>query len=138
MTGSQLALPRDLCKTDADTQAFERNRRPASLVQLAETVENFFTLRNADWGSLFRYASEHPDVVSLLSEAPGAIRLVFGDVRPALELVVDPEENWEELFVVIPTSGSTDQALHQLRQLDANWFGDAARRAKFSANVTVE
>ena len=83
-------------------------------------------------------ATAYPEVGSLLSEAPGAIQQVFGQVRPVLELVVDPEENWEELFIVIPTAGSTDQALRQLRQLDANWFGDAARRAKFSANVTIE
>jgi hypothetical protein len=102
-------------------------------------IENFFTLRNVDWGALFRYAREHPEVVSLLCEAPSAIRPVFGlDVRPVLELVVDPEENWEELFIVIPTSESTDQALRLLRLLDANWFNDAARRAKFSANVMVE
>ena len=138
MVGSLLASPRDLCTTDADVEAFERNRRPASFVRLVEIVENGFLLRNTDWGALFRYASEHPEVVSLLSEGPEAIRPVFGAVRPVLELVVDPEEDWEELFIVIPTSGSTDQALQQLKQLEASWFTEAARRAKFSVNVTVE
>ncbi len=114
------------------------NLEPSSLVELAELVESALTLRDADWGALFRYAGMHPEVVSALSEAPAAVRRVFGEVRPALELVVDPEEGWEELFIVIPPTGPTDQALRQLRQLDANWFGDAARRARFAFNVTVE
>ena len=76
--------------------------------------------------------------MAVLSEAPEAIRRVFGEGRLALELVVDPEEGWEELFIVIPTTGPTDQALRQLRQLDASWFGDAARRTKFAFNVIIE
>jgi len=138
MTTSSLASPHDLCATDAEERAFERNRRPAFLVEFAEVVENSFALRDADWSALFHYVGERLELVSVLSEAPRAIRQVFGQVQPVLDLVTDPEEDWEELFIVIPTTGPTDQALRRLRQLDANWFGEAARRAKFAFNVTVE
>lgn len=138
MTTSQLALPRDLCKSDVELHAFERNRGPVSLVRLAETVENSFTLRQGDWSALFRYASEHPEVVPVISDAPTAIRKVFGSAPLVLDLVVDPEEAWEELFIVIVTTDSVDQSLRQLRKLDASWFGDAERQANFLINVTVE
>ena len=138
MTTSLLVPPRELCETDAEVQAFERSRGPASLVDLVEIVENSFALRDVDWSRLFRYASEHPEVISVLSEAPGAIRQGFGPASLVLDLVVDPEEAWEELFIVIITTRPVDQALSRLRQLDADWFVDAARRAKFTVNVTVE
>jgi len=55
-----------------------------------------------------------------------------------LDLVSDPEEDREALFIVIPTTGPTELALRRLRQLDATWFDAAARRAGFALNVTVE
>lgn len=138
MTTSLLVPPRELCETDAEVQAFERGRGPASLVGFAEVVENAFALRDVDWSALFRYASDHPGLIPVLSEAPAAIQRVFGPAPLVLDLVVDPEEAWEELFIVIVTTRPVDQALSQLRQLDANWFADAARRANFTVNVTVE
>ena len=45
------------------------------------------------------------------------------------DLVTDPEEDREALFIVIPTTGPTELALRRLRQLDATWFDAAARRA---------
>ena len=138
MTTSLLVPPRELCETDAEVQAFERSRGPASLVDLAEIVENSFAFRDVDWSRLFRYASEHPEAIPVLSEAPVAIRQLFGPAPLVLDLVVDPEEAWEELFIVIITTRPVDQALSRLRQLDADWFVDAARRAKFTVNVTVE
>jgi len=54
------------------------------------------------------------------------------------DLVTDPEEDREALFIVIPTTGPTELALRRLRQLDATWFDAAARRANFALNVTVE
>ena len=138
MTTALLVPPRELCETEVEVQAFERSRGPASLVDLAEVVENSFALRDVDWSRLFRYASEHPEVIEVLAEASAAVREVFGSARLFLDLVVDPEEEWEELFIVIVTKDSVDQSLRQLRQLDANWFGDAERRANFLVNVTVE
>lgn len=138
MTASSLASPHDLCTSEADERSFERNRTASLPVKVAEIVENSFTPRDVDWSDLFRYASEHPQIVSVLSEAPTAISKVFGEVRPLLDLVTDPEEDREALFIVIPTTGPTELALRRLRQLDATWFDAAARRANFALNVTVE
>lgn len=135
---SGLAAADELYDTIEERQAFEENRRPASLVDLAETVGAQFTLRDADWGSLFAYIVKHWDVLPVLVEAQEAIRAVFGEVRPILDLVTDPEEGWEELFVVVPVRDPVPRALERLKQLDSAWFARATRRAGFAINVTIE
>lgn len=135
---SGLAAADELYDTIEGRQAFEENRRPASLVDLAETVGAQFTLRDADWGSLFAYIVKHWDVLPVLIEARGAIRGVFGEVRPILDLVTDPDEGWEKLFVVIPVRESVPRALECLKELDSTWFIAAARRAGFAINATIE
>ena len=135
---SLLASPHELCATSADEEAFERARQPALLVELVELIETHFSLRDADWASLLSYLHQHPPVISVLLEAPKAIRDAFGDVRPWLDLVTDPDEDWSQLFIVVPTVESALQGLERLRRLDALWFRDAAHRAEFAINVTVE
>lgn len=138
MTTSGLASVDELYATIEERQAFEENRRPVSLVDLAEAVAAEFTLRDADWGSLFAYIVKHWEVLPVLIEARGAIRGVFGEVRPILDLVTDPDEGWEKLFVVIPVQESVPRALERLKELDSTWFLGAARRAGFAINVTIE
>ncbi len=115
------------------------NRRLPSLVDLADVVESQYVLRcDLNWRDLFQYTTQHWEVLPILFEAPEKIREFFGDVRPILDLVTDLEEGWERLFLVIPTRGSVLQALERLKQLDAVWFVEAARRARFAVNVTIE
>ena len=74
----------------------------------------------------------------VLLEAPRAIHQVFGAVRPKLDLVTDPEDGWEKLFIVVPTGEPVAQALARLRRLDVTWLAEATRRARFAINVTIE
>ncbi|MBI2555785.1 MAG: hypothetical protein HYV92_15465 [Candidatus Rokubacteria bacterium] len=131
---SLLTPPSELCSTRDDRTAFEDARRCTSLV---EFLEAHYALRDVDWGSLFSYFLEHQGAVHVLLEAPAAIQRVFGEVRPLLDLVADPEEGWEELFIVVPTREPAGRALEQLKQLDAEWFAESARQAQFAVNVTV-
>lgn len=138
MTTGYLVPVAELYEAAEDKQAFEQSRSSVSLANLAEVVENRFALRETDWSSLFSYVSKHREALPILLEAPEAIREVFGDVRPILDLVNDPEEGWEELFIVIPVREAAPKALERLERLDSIWFAYAVRRAKFSVNVTVE
>lgn len=134
MGTSLLASPSELCSTPEEQRAFEEARRSASLV---EFIQTHFALPDADWGGLFSYLLKHREVVPILLEAPVAIRQVFGEVRPTLDLVTDPEEGWDELFIVVPTQEPVSQALERLRRLDAEWFAESTRRAHFAINVTI-
>lgn len=138
MAISYLAPPHDLCDTPSEERAFERSRRSTLLVRIADLAEEQFVLRDADWGSLYSYLIGHGEVIPVLLEAPDAIRRVFGEVRPMLDLIEEPEEEWTQLFLVVPSREPVPQALERLRRLDHAWFADAARRARFAINVTIE
>lgn len=133
---SSLAPPSQLYNTPEGAQAFEQNRRCALLVRIPDS----FILRDGDdWSRVFAYLQQHRQAVPVLLEAPKAIREAFGDVRPILEIVIEPGEGWEELFVVVPTrEGDSARSLQRLRLLDEGWFGEAVRRADFTINVTTE
>jgi len=138
MTTATLAPPAELVDDPADERVFEDSRILASLALSAEVIQAGFVLREGDWSDLFRYLTAHPLTLSVLREAPQAIREVFGEVRPFLDLVADPEEGWKELFIVVPVHEPPHEAVAKLRQLDATWLVEAARRAGFAINVTVE
>ena len=136
---SPLASVADLYESSEGRRIFNEHRRYAAPVALVGLVEENFRLRRSDWARLFKYATEHPEIVPVLAEAPAAIRSVFRqDARPFLDVVNDPEEDWEMLFVTIPTAEVPDVALDLLERLDAEWFADAARRCAFTMMVTVE
>lgn len=136
MGSASLAPPADLFRSPEDLSAFEEARRPVSFVA---HLEHGFHLHRADWGGLLFYVLRHREVVPVLLEAPERIRQFFGEVRPSLDLVCDPEaEGWEELFIVVPTRAPVREALGRLKSLDEAWFAAAARRAQFAINVTVE
>ncbi len=135
MRTSYLTPPSQLYDTPEEAQAFEEGRRSALLVQMTDD----FDVRDGDWGSVFAYLQQHPQALSVLLEAPEAIREAFGNVRPILDIVIEPAEGWEELFVVVPSrEDDSARSLQRLRRLDEEWFGEAARRADFSINVTTE
>jgi hypothetical protein len=133
-----LASADALFDSASEATEFNASRCPAALGALFDKVENHFRLRDADWDTLFRYALRHPQSIPVLAEAPEAIRRVFGPVRPFVDLVEDPEEDREELFIVVPTREPARQALDRLARLDAEWFNVAARRSGFAITVTVE
>jgi hypothetical protein len=135
------ALPSavDLYESSEGRRIFNEHRRYAAPVAPVRLVEENFRLRQCDWARLFMYTTEPPGIIPVLAEAPAAIRDVFGQgARPFLDIVNDPEEDWEMLFVTIPTAELPDVALDLLERLDAEWFADAARRCAFRMMVTVE
>ena len=133
-----LASADDLYDSTADAAAFNESRRLAALGTLVDEVPEHFKLRDVDWNTLLQYVVRHPEVIDVIAEAPVAIRRIFGPVRPFLDLVRDPEEGWESLFIAVPTNEPARQALNRLQALDAQWFGDAARRSGFALIVTIE
>lgn len=85
---------------------------------------------------VFQFIEKHPNLLSLLSEAPQQIFSIFGkDAELTLELHKDPEEAYDELFVVIKTK-RTD-AVELLEKLD-KWFLRIAKDVDNKLNFTVE
>lgn len=81
----------------------------------------------------------HKELLDILLEAPKWIKKIFGDsVKVHLRVYFDPEEDYEELFIVIKTSLSPEGALNLLNILDEEWFIEVVDRTGGYLNITEE
>jgi len=62
------------------------------------------------------------DLIPFLEEAPKYIYEIFGQFPMYLEIHYDPEENWDELFIIIKTSYSPEQTIELEKKLFDEWF----------------
>lgn len=100
-----------------------------------ELLECFYVFENPVKVRLFLWV--HTYLIDILFEAHRWIRKIFGTVNMHLEPHTDPEENVEELFIVIESPLSPKAALDLLDQLDNEWFLDIVDRTHGNLNVTV-
>ena len=64
---------------------------------------------------------------------------IFGEsIKIDLRVHFDPEEDYEELFVVLKTSLKPEEALSRLDVLDDEWFINVVDKTGGFLNVTEE
>jgi len=85
-------------------EGFRRNRRTASLVEFAELVESAFALRDAD-GAICSLRGRASRGRRRALGGSGAIRQVFGEIKPLLDLVADRRRPRSDV-IVVPTARS--------------------------------
>lgn len=78
------------------------------------------------------------DLFNVLLEAPSYIYSVFGRVPLYLELHSDPEEDWDELFIVIKTTLPAEEAVKREMQLFDKWFSRIIQKVGNRLNYTEE
>jgi len=78
------------------------------------------------------------DLIQILEEAPDYIFKIFGRVPIYLELHRDPEEEWDELFIVIKTSLLPEDAIKCGKKLFDEWFCKVIRDVGNRLNFTEE
>jgi len=102
------------------------------------SVEQLYIFRRRDEVISFLWA--HPFLVPLLLEAHGKIAEHFGpSPEIVLEVVTDPEvENDRELFALVQTCLSPNEALYRLDRLDQEWWLEASLQARCLLNIDVE
>lgn len=101
-----------------------------------ELLEVFYPFANPNEVRDFLWANKY--LIEVLFEAHKQIKRVFGQgVNIHLELHRDPDENFEELFVVIETDLSPKLSLDLLDRFDEEWFLDIADKTEGKLNVTV-
>lgn len=101
-------------------------------------VKQFYAFRRSQ--EVSRFLQAHPFLVPLLLEAYGEIDQYFGPSPDVvLEVITDPEsENDRELFALVQTELSPDDALHRLDRFDQEWWLDASPQACCLLNIDVE
>lgn len=85
------------------------------------------------------FIMQNYDLVDILKEAPEHIYRIFGkDIKLILELHSDPEEDWDELFIVIKSSYSPQEAVEHERKLFNDWFVYIMDKLDNKLNFTEE
>jgi hypothetical protein len=77
------------------------------------------------------------DLIPILLEAPKYIYEIFGQNVPIyLELYSDPEEEWDELFIVIKSPYSAEEAIELEKKLFDEWFVNIIDKVNNRLNFT--
>ncbi len=86
------------------------------------------------------FLQAHPFLFPLLVEAHGKIAEYFEpSTKPILEVIADPEsEDSQELFVLILTHDTPEEALSRLDRLDQEWWLDVLPQARGKMTIDVE
>jgi len=78
-------------------------------------------------------------LVNILNEAPENIYRIFGrSIKLILELHSDPEEEWDELFIVIKSQYTAEKAVALERKLFNEWFVHIMDKVNNKLNFTEE
>jgi len=129
----------------------------SGIVQGVFTLEDYdlteFVPRPPSWMDLIRksfeitneaeviaFLKQNQFLLTLLQEGEQRIKTEFGsDARLILEVVSVPDSDDEaELFVLIRTSRSAEDASECLKRLDERWWLKASRKAQCKMNIDVE
>lgn len=101
-------------------------------------VEPLYDFRRPREVSTFLQA--HPFLLPLLVEAHRKIAEYFDpSAKSILEVITDLEsEGGRELFVLVPTHDTPEEALSRLERLDQEWWLDVLPQARGKMTIDVE
>ena len=106
---------------------------PQNLVGYLEYV---YILKNPK--EIKKFLIDNEDLIEILFSAPEHIRKIFGDVLIYLELHHDPEEEWDELFIIIKSNYPPEKAVELEDKLFEQWFVKVLDKVKGRLNFTEE
>jgi len=99
-------------------------------------LENIYIFENPK--EVKRFLLSNTDLIEILLEAHEHIFRIFGHVPICLELHHDPEEDWNELFIVIKSSYKPEKAIELEERLFNEWFIRISNKVAGRLNFTEE
>jgi hypothetical protein len=88
---------------------------------------------------ILKFLLANRDLILILQEVPEYIYGIFGpSVLNYLELHSDPEEEWDELFIVIKSPYTAEKAVALERELFDEWFVHIMDKFSNKLNFTEE
>lgn len=106
------------------------------VVEAFRELENLYIFENSKEIKNFLLTNDY--LIEILFEAPEHIYRIFGQVPVRLELHRDPEEGWDELFIVIKSSYSAEEAFKLENRLAEEWFLNRIKDTRGRLNITEE
>ena len=90
-------------------------------IRMIERLREFYVFKGI--GKIQEFLRSNEDLIPILYEALGHIYRIFGpNVINFLELHSDPEESWDELFIVIKSPYPSEKARELMDRLGDEWF----------------
>ena len=99
-------------------------------------IEDIYILENPEEIKMYLVSNE--DLIPILLDAPERIYGIFGYTPIYLELHHDPEERWDELFIVIKTPYPPEKAIELENELFEKWFIEVSSKVNGRLNFTEE
>jgi ADP-ribosylglycohydrolase len=123
-------------ETKRTLDLLEKERVVASSFDEIEDIYEIPTVRRKE---IERFLAKHKHLFPILKEAEQQIAAIFGEnLRLCLELHHDPEEGWDELFIVIKSEYSAEEAIRLQNRLAEEWFLDRMKDTKGKLNIVEE
>jgi len=86
-----------------------------------------------------KYLSSNNYLIKLLFDANYHINSIFGrNINKLLEVDVDPEEGFEELFIIIKSHYSASEGLKLMHRLEGEWLIDIMDEVQDKLNIIEE
>jgi len=124
-------LEKNLMEQSVEISFFLEFQRNIKLLKDIYTFENPYDIIKFLWTNQF--------LIEILFEAQEQIKKIFGEeIILDLELHHDPEENWDELFIIIKSSYSAEKAVELEKKLFEDWFVYRMDSTKGKLNITEE
>jgi len=104
-----------------------------------EEVLNLYEIKVTEQDVIREFVKDHSYLLPILKTAKDKIISVFGEkVRIFLELHHDPEEDFEELFIVIKSLFSAKEARRLMNKLDNEWFLQILDKTQGKLSITED
>ncbi|MGQ9571150.1 MAG: hypothetical protein ACUVUQ_10010 [Thermodesulfovibrionales bacterium] len=107
-----------------------------SPLRCIDSLESHYIFLNPE--EIKKFLVLNGDLIPLLFEAPKYIHKIFSNVPLYLELHHDPEAEWDELFIVIKTNYSPEEAVELENRLFEEWFKGVLTKVNGRLNFTEE
>lgn len=101
-----------------------------------ESLKNIYIFQNPE--EIIQFLLSNKDLIEILLEAHKYIFKIFGKVPIYLELHQDPEEDWDELFVVISSMETAEQIIELEERLFKTWFDKIIKKVGNRLNFSIE
>ncbi len=106
------------------------------IIEAIDGLKQKYSFINHD--KVTRFLSANIDLIDILIDASQYIYSVFGNVPIYLELHCDPEEEWDELFIVIKTNYSPEKAVELENKFFDEWFVKVMSKVSGRLNFAEE
>jgi len=99
-------------------------------------LQKQYAIKNIEEVNYFLFDRKH--LLDILLIIPRQIQHIFGDVLLELQVVKDPEEDYEGLFIIIKSHFPPKKSLDLLERMEEEWWLDVDINIKKVIGIDIE